>query len=122
MAFVSVNQNANKYVVTRKWKEFSAGESFVATFEDVGTHKDKFGKDIYSFKVIESNFGKEAGEMIHLNTGGNFVNLMNEVSLGDKVRIEFKGTAKISKGKWANSTTYDIDVQLDQPETSDDLI
>lgn len=115
----SVNPKAPKeFVKTRKWKEWKAGEYVDCTFEGVGNHHDKFGKDIYEFKVIEANFDVEPGSMLYLNCGGNFQNLMGMVSLEDKVRVVYKGMTKITKGKWAGTMTHDIDVQIDDDVTS----
>lgn len=112
MSYKSVNPNTKDFVKTRKWKEFQKDDYFIGTFEDVGTHKDKFGKNIYGFKVKESNFNHPEGEMLWINNGGNFSNLMGMVSLEDEVKIIYKGMAKITKGKWMGTMTHDIDVQI----------
>lgn len=122
MAFKSTNPNSKEFIKTRKWKDWKKDEYFIGEFEEVGKHHDKFGKDIYSFTVRESNFGAEPGEVIHLNLGGNFQNLMESVSLGDEVKVLYKGMAKITKGKWTGTMTHDIDVQVDEPESANESL
>lgn len=122
MEFKSVNKNSKDFVKTFKWKEAVAGQFVVGTYENCD-QLDKFGKPIFGFKVIETNIpGYGPGSDLYLNCGGNFKNLMDEVSLEDKVKIVYSGMAKITKGKWSGTMTYDIDVQVAASEEDSDSL
>jgi len=119
MAYTAVNKTLKNFVVTRKWKEFTKGEFFEGIVEECN-EKDKYKKPIFAFKVISSNFNHPVGTNIYLNTGGNFINDMNQVEVGEKVKISFDGKAKIKSGEWQGSETYVIKVEVDTEENSND--
>ena len=122
MAFTAVNSSGKIFVVTRKWKEFTEGEYLVGILEEC-EEKDKFKKPIFAIKVSESNFKHPTGTNIYLNCGGNFLNDMNTVETGEKIKISFNGKTKIKSGDWKGSDTYVIKVEIDSATSAnEDLI
>ncbi len=119
MAFVSVNKNLKSFVKPIPWKDLEANDYIVGTYEDC-SNTDKFGKPIFGFKVVESNIGITKGEMVYLNSGGNFQNDMSELDLEALVKVTYLGQAEIKKGKWAGSKTHNIKVEVDSKAESDD--
>jgi hypothetical protein len=122
MGFRKLGGSAN-YVKAMGWKQWNKGDYIVGEFDNVD-HQDKFGNPIYGIKVDKASFPVTSGELIHINSGGNLKNLMNEVSLGDIIKVQYNGKAKITKGKWTGTETHDIAVELfeDSSKPSDDLI
>ena len=122
MSFKPVNKNLKNYVMSRKWKEFTAGEFAIGTLEECD-QVDKFGKPIFAIKIIETNFNYPVGTNLYLNCGGNFQNDMSQVEVGEKVKISYDGEVEIKKGKWKGSMTHSILVQVEaKDEASEDLI
>jgi hypothetical protein len=121
MKFTSVNPAVKEFVKARQWKDWKAGEYLVGEFDNVD-HKDKYGKVMYGIKVIENNFGAAPGSLVHINVAGNLHNDMEQVSLGDTLKITYEGKVKIAKGKWAGQLTHAIKVEVaaDDTKTADD--
>lgn len=121
MGFRKLGGSAN-FVKAKGWKEFNIGDYVEGEFDNID-HQDKFGNLIYGIKVSASSFNAPVDSLVHLNSGGNMKNLMNEVSLGDKIRVTYKGKAKITKGKWTGTETHNIEVEVaEESNKQDDLI
>lgn len=118
MSYRSVNPAARNFIKTRAWKTWTEGEE-VEGYKFESSETDKFGKPIYGLKVISSNFGAKEGEDLYLNTGGNFQNLMDMVEEGEKIKVVYKGMAKVKKGKWAGTMTHNIDVLMEGQESEE---
>jgi hypothetical protein len=117
---------SGSFVKARGWKDWKNDDFVIGEFDNVD-HTDKFGNLIYGIKVQESSFDAVKGSVVHINSGGNLKNLMNEVSLGDVIKVVYKGKVKIPKGKWTGTMTHDISVLLLEDDgkpatTSEDLI
>jgi hypothetical protein len=121
MSFKSVNPASKKFVTPRKWNDWKKDDYVVGTKVEC-TEVDKFKKPIYALTVKESNFGAPVGQTIYLNNGGNFANMINMVEEGEDCRIEYRGMNVIKKGQWAGQKTHDIDVQIPDATTSDDVL
>lgn len=111
MSYRSVNPNQKEFVKPRRWKDWKPNEYVIGTKVEC-KEKDKFKKPIYAIKVRESNFDAPVGELLYLNCGGNFQNLIEMVEDGEECKIIYKGMAKIKKGEWSGEKTHDIDVQM----------
>ena len=122
MGFKAVG-NGSSFVKARGWKEWNSGDFVIGEFDNID-NTDKFGNLIYGIKVNSSSFDAAVGSVVHINSGGNVKNLMNEVSLGDIIKVTYKGKAKITKGKWTGTMTHDISVEVsdDSSKLSEDLI
>lgn len=116
----------------RKWAEWSLGDVFVGKY--LATKIDAYGKNNYTFQVEEAFFKDKKlaasliGKNLTLNANGMLDKAMEQVEFGTFVQIEYGGTAKIEKGKFAGKEAHSVLVSVvtegeeGSEEDSDDLI
>lgn len=116
----------------RAWKNWAAGDYLVGKY--VSETTDSFGNPNYKVEVIEAKFedGKEpkVGSTFSFNSSGTLKKAMEEITVGDVVKVIYKGEDVVSKGKFKGKKFHSMEVLVApsngsapvQTEESEDLI
>lgn len=116
----------------RPWKNWSSGDYLVGKYVSEST--DSFGNPNYKVEVIEANFEDgsqpKAGANFSFNSSGTLKKAMGEVSVGDIIKVIYKGEDTVSKGKFKGKKFHSMEVLVApsngsgsvQTEESEDLI
>jgi len=116
----------------RPWKNWSSGDFLVGKYVSEAT--DTFGNPNYKVEVIEAKFedGKEpkTGSVFSFNSSGTLKKAMEEIAVGDIVKVIYKGEDTVTKGKYKGKRFHSMEVLVApsngsapvQTEESEDLI
>lgn len=117
-----------KFLKPKKWEEWTTGDYVEGEYVNA-SELDLYGKPIYEIKVETKKItgndptiltGDKAGIM-PLYPNGSLIFQMDNASYGDVVRIEYKGMATTSQGKFKGKPCHNIEVGIDgyvNPEDS----
>jgi hypothetical protein len=96
----------------KSWTKWSAGDFLVGKFHSAGT--DNFGKPNYKMEVVEASFDDgeipKAGSLFTLNSSGALTKAMEEVSVGDVVKVIYRGEDVINTGKYKGKKFHSMEV------------
>jgi hypothetical protein len=96
----------------RAWKNWSSGDFLVGKYVSEST--DTFGNPNYKVEVIEGKFddGKEpkAGSMFSFNSSGALKKAIEQISVGDVIKVIYKGEDVVSKGKFKGKKFHSMEV------------
>jgi hypothetical protein len=114
----------------KSWSKWSAGDFLVGKFQSSG--EDNFGKANYKVEVIEASFDDEevpaVGSIFTFNSSGALDKAMEEVTVGDVIKVIYKGEETLTKGKYKGKKFHSMEVLVANSSTSpketgqDDLI
>lgn len=108
------------FLKPKKWENWSEGDFVEGEYVNA-SETDLYGKPIYEIKVENKKItgndptiltGAKAGIM-PLYPNGSLMMQMDFASYGDKVRIEYKGMATTSKGKFKGKPCHSIEVGIE---------
>jgi hypothetical protein len=96
----------------RPWKNWASGDFLVGKYVSEST--DSFGNPNYKVEVIEAKFedGNEpkAGSTFSFNSSGALKKSMEEISVGDILKVIYKGEDTVSKGKFKGKKFHSMEV------------
>lgn len=96
----------------RAWKNWAAGDYLVGKY--VSESVDSFGNPNYKVEVIEAKFEDDkqpkAGASFSFNSSGTLKKAMEEVSVGDVIKVIYKGEDVVSKGKFKGKKFHSMEV------------
>lgn len=96
----------------RTWKNWESGDFLVGKY--VSTSEDNYGKPNYKVEVIEASFsdGSEpkASEVFTFNSSGALIKAMEEVQVGDIIKVIYKGEEVMTKGKYKGKAFHSMEV------------
>lgn len=96
----------------KAWKQWSAGDYLVGKYLSQG--EDQFGNPNYKVETIESEFenGDDIikGAVFSFNSSGALNKAMEEVEVGDVIKVIYKGEDTISKGKFKGKAFHSMEV------------
>ena len=102
--------------VTPVSKYYKYSECVPGQVLDTGT----FLKSFEGKYGIQYEFKDESGEIVVLNKSGQLDYLMEKfVTVGDKVRITYKGKITLTKGKYVGTEAHNFELEKDGDERSD---
>lgn len=92
-------KGASKY---KPWSKWEVSDFIVGKY--VSDSVDNYGKPNYRLEVLEANFKAKdhpaPGEAFTLNSCGSLDSAMEEITIGDVVKIIYKGRDKMTKGPY----------------------
>jgi hypothetical protein len=97
----------------RPWKKWNPGDEFVGVYKE--QKEDNYGNPSYIFEVISTAFSKKEdnlnpGMVAGLNSSGGFNVKMDQVNVGDTVRVLYNGVIILTKGKYKGARSHSINV------------
>lgn len=108
------------FLKPKKWEDWAVGDFIEGEYVNA-SETDLYGKPIYEFKIENKKItgsdptitsGEKAGIMpVYCNGGMAFQ--MDEASYGDFVRLEYKGMATTTKGKFKGKPCHNVEVSID---------
>lgn len=117
--FKTVIKGGN-FLKPKKWEDWSEGDFVEGEYVNA-SELDFYGKPIYEIKVENKKItgsdptiltGERAGIMpIYCN--GSIAFQMDNASYGDVVRLEYKGMATTSSGKFKGKPCHNVEVMID---------
>ena len=94
------------------WKNWSEGDYLVGKY--ISQAEDQFGNPNYKVEVIEAQFEDgttpKPASVFTFNSSGTLKKAMDEVSIGDIVKVIYKGEDVISKGKFKGKKYHSMEV------------
>lgn len=86
--------------------EMEAGQTIQGVYEEA--REGNFDNITYMIRTEDG--------LVGINATGKLEKLMDNVAVGSTVRIEYLGTTKIEKGKWAGKPAHDFKVSVAEAE------
>jgi len=108
----------------RAWKNWAVGDYLIGKY--VGSKTDNYDKPNWMVEVVEASFSKKKeskeliGQIIGLNSAGQFDKAMEKVAEGELVQVMYNGMGEIEKGKYAGKDAHSIEVDLVTEDGDDD--
>lgn len=96
----------------KAWKNWSEGDYLVGKY--ISQSEDQFGNPNYKVEVIEAQFDDgttpKPASVFTFNSSGTLKKAMDEVSVGDIVKVIYKGEDVVSKGKFKGKKFHSMEV------------
>ena len=96
----------------RAWKNWDIGDYLVGKFVSQG--EDNFGNPSYKVEVIEAGFenadAPATGSIFSFNSSGALNKAMEEISVGDVLKVIYKGEDTVTKGKFKGKKFRSMEV------------
>lgn len=96
----------------RAWKNWEAGDFLVGKY--VSQAEDSFGNPNYKVEVIEAFFEEgetpKAGSLFTFNSSGALKKSMEEINVGDIIKVIYKGEDVVTKGKFKGKKFHSMEV------------
>ena len=100
----------------RKWSDWQEEDYVIGKYVKSG--EDQYGNPswsltIYDAEMSDKKFAKSILEKtLILNSAGQLNKAMEEIELGEIVKVTYKGTSKIEKGKYKGKEAHLHDVEI----------
>lgn len=105
----------------RAWKQWASGDFLVGSY--VSQKADNYGNPSYKVEVIEAKFADgtapKAGAFFSFNSSGSLNKVMEEVNEGDAIKVIYKGTEVVSKGKFKGKPYHAMEVLVSRKDGSE---
>ena len=96
----------------RSWAKWESGDFLVGKYLSAG--EDSFGNPNYKVEVIEAQFddgsAPKAGSNFSFNSSGTLKKAMEEIEVGDIIKVIYKGQNVIPKGKYKGKSFHEMEV------------
>lgn len=96
----------------RAWKNWDIGDYLVGKFVSQG--EDNFGNPSYKVEVIEAGFENAdvpaTGSIFSFNSSGALNKAMEEITVGDVIKVIYKGEDTVTKGKFKGKKFHSMEV------------
>lgn len=96
----------------RAWKNWDVGDYLVGKFISQG--EDNFGNPSYKVEVIEAGFENAdvpaTGSIFSFNSSGALNKAMEEITVGDVLKVIYKGEDTVTKGKFKGKKFHSMEV------------
>lgn len=96
----------------KAWKNWTSGDYLIGKY--VSQHEDQFGNPTYKVEVIEAQFDDgqtpKPTTIFTFNSSGALNKAMDEVSVGDIIKVIYKGEDTVTKGKFKGKKFHKMEV------------
>lgn len=96
----------------KAWKNWSEGDFLVGKY--ISESEDNFGNPNYKVEVLEANFEDgttpKPTSTFTFNSSGTLKKAMQEVNVGDIVKVIYKGEDVVTKGKFKGKKFHSMEV------------
>jgi len=96
----------------RSWKQWDIGDYLVGKYVSEG--EDQFGNPNYKVEVIEAGFSEgeapKQNSIFSFNSSGALNKAMEQVAVGDVIKVIYKGEETVTKGKFKGKKFHSMEV------------
>lgn len=100
----------------KKWAEWEEDDYVIGKFVQQGTDqydKPNWTLEVYDAEMADKKFAKSILEKhLTMNSSGQLNKAMEKVEEGQVVKVTYKGTSKIEKGKYAGKDAHLHEVEI----------
>lgn len=108
----------------KSWAKWESGDFLVGKYLSAG--EDSFGNPNYKVEVIEAQFddgsAPKVGSNFSFNSSGTLKKAMEEIEVGDIVKVIYKGQGVIPKGKFKGKSFHEMEVLVAPKENTEHVI
>lgn len=109
-----VKQELTGSTIYRAWNKWVDGEFIIGKY--INKKLDKYGKNNYLVRVIESNIDIEEGKVIGLNACGSIDNALADVAFEETIQVIYTGMMKLTDGKFKGKDCHTCNIAIMQEE------
>jgi len=109
-----VKQELTGSAIYRPWNQWAPEDYVIGVYTNKSI--DKFGKNNYKLKIIESNIDIEEGKVLGLNSCGGIDNALSELAFGETIQVTYKGMIKLTDGKFKGKDCHTCDIAIMEME------
>jgi hypothetical protein len=109
----------------RAWKEWSEGDYVIGQLIGTNQNKKNKSKKDWIIKVEDAEFEDSklarelVGKNLTLNTAGQLDKGMDQVEIGDLVKVMYNGSAEMQGGDYKGEMAHNMEVSLVEEESDD---
>lgn len=96
----------------KAWKNWSEGDFLVGKY--ISESEDNFGNPNYKVEVLEANFEDgttpKPASVFTFNSSGTLKKAMEEINVGDIIKVIYKGEDVVTKGKFKGKKFHSMEV------------